>query len=93
MISMGRYLIHAIITLKGVRDPEGETIHKDLVLSNGYTGIRKIVSGKYLGFEVEVPSKEDAIKYVMEVCEKARLYNPTVHRLEILGVENEGGSD
>ncbi|WP_054856917.1 phosphoribosylformylglycinamidine synthase subunit PurS [Vulcanisaeta sp. JCM 16159] len=83
-----KYLVHTAIVLKGVRDPEGETILKDLVSISGFSNVNKVISGKYLGFIVDAKDGAEAVDYVREVCEKARIFNPTVHRLLILGVEN-----
>ncbi|ADY02144.1 phosphoribosylformylglycinamidine synthetase subunit PurS [Vulcanisaeta moutnovskia 768-28] len=82
-----RYLVHVAIVLKGSRDPEGETIHRSLVITNGYNSVNRVISGKYLGFLVESRSEMEAIKYIEELCMKARIYNPTVHKLLVLGVE------
>ncbi|BDR91005.1 phosphoribosylformylglycinamidine synthase subunit PurS [Vulcanisaeta souniana] len=85
--AQGRYLVHVVIILKGSRDPEGETIHRDLVITNGFNSINRVISGKYLGFVVESNSESEAIKYVEDLCTRTRIYNPTVHKLLVLGVE------
>ncbi len=91
---VGRYLVHVAIVLKGSRDPEGETILRDLILASGFGDVDRIVSGKYLGFIVRARDDAEAVRYVRDVCEKTRVFNPTVHRLIILGVVNaEGGGN
>ncbi|MGC8543676.1 MAG: phosphoribosylformylglycinamidine synthase subunit PurS [Vulcanisaeta sp.] len=90
--TINRYLVHAVIVLRGSRDPEGETILKDLILTSGFVNVDKVISGKYLGFVVKANDDKEAVRYVGEVCERARVFNPTVHRLVILGVENAQGS-
>jgi len=89
----GRYLVHVAITLKGSRDPEGETILKDVVTASGLSGVLKVRSGKYLGFVISAPNAEGAVKAVADLCYRLRIYNPTVHELLMLGVENEGSGD
>ncbi len=85
---MTKYLVHVAIVLKGSRDPEGETIYQNVVLSGGFTNVSRVRSGKYLGFEVEAQNEEEAVRLVQDLCFKLRIYNPTVHRLIVLGVEN-----
>ncbi len=91
---MKRYLVHTVIVLKGIRDPEGETILRDLVLAGGFNNVDRVISGKYLGFVVNATGVKEAIKYVRDLCERMRIYNPTVHELMVLGVEDaKGGRD
>jgi phosphoribosylformylglycinamidine synthase len=78
------YLVEVIITnKKGVRDPEGETIHKHLILRKGYASVQSVRTGKYLLLSVNALSGEDAIRIVKELCEKLRIYNPVVHDIEV----------
>jgi phosphoribosylformylglycinamidine synthase PurS subunit len=76
--------VEVIITnKKGVKDPEGETIHRYLILRKGYNMVQRVRAGKYLLLTVNAPSEEDAIKMVKEMCEKLRIYNPVVHDIEV----------
>lgn len=78
------FMVEAIITNKrGVRDPEGETIHRFLVLKRGYNSVKGIRTGKYLLFKVEASSPNEALNKVKEICEKLRIYNPIVHDIEV----------
>ena len=78
------FMVEAIITNKrSVRDPEGETIHKFLVLRRGYNSVKGIRTGKYLLFNVEASNPDDALSKVKEICEKLRIYNPVVHDIEV----------
>ena len=78
------FMVEAIVTNKrSVRDPEGETIHRFLVLKKGYNNVKGIRTGKYLVFNVEAPSPEEALSIVKEICEKLRIYNPVVHDIEV----------
>jgi len=78
------FMVEAIITNKrSVRDPEGETIHRFLVLRRGYNSVKDIRTGKYLLFNVEASSPNKALSKVKEICEKLRIYNPIVHDIEV----------
>jgi phosphoribosylformylglycinamidine (FGAM) synthase PurS component len=88
-----RFLVHVAIVLRGSRDPEGETILKDVIVASGFNGVSKVRSGKYLGFTVSAANSEEAAKIVSGLCYRLRIYNPTVHELLVLGVEDEGCGD
>ena len=76
--------VEVIITnKKGVRDPEGETIHQKLVLKRGFNLVKGVRAGKYLLFLVEAERESDALDYVRNLCEELRLYNPVVHDIEV----------
>jgi phosphoribosylformylglycinamidine synthase PurS subunit len=76
--------IEVIITnKKGVRDPEGETIHKHLILRKGYSVVSEVRTGKYILLSINASNGEEAIKIAKEICEKLRIYNPVVHDIEV----------
>jgi len=78
------YAVEVVITnKKQAKDPEGETIHKYLILKQGLDFVESVRSGKYLLFRVRAGSAEEAVKAVREICEKYRIYNPTVHDIEV----------
>jgi len=78
------YVIEVIITNKeNVRDPEGETIHRSLVIRRGFNDVAGIRAGKYLEFRVNKPSCREALEYVKELCYKLRIYNPVVHDIKV----------
>ena len=78
------YAVEVIITnKKQARDPEGETIHKYLILKQGVDSIESVRSGKYLLFMVRASSPEEAVEVVRGICERYRIYNPTVHDIEV----------
>jgi phosphoribosylformylglycinamidine (FGAM) synthase PurS component len=85
---MARFHVHTAIVLRGSRDPEGETILRDLVLASGARGVSSIWSGKYLRFTVESRDGAEAVELVRKICMELRIYNPSVHELVILGVED-----
>uniref|UniRef100_A0A7J3QDX1 Phosphoribosylformylglycinamidine synthase subunit PurS n=1 Tax=Ignisphaera aggregans TaxID=334771 RepID=A0A7J3QDX1_9CREN len=76
--------VEVIITnKKGVRDPEGETIHKHLILRKGYSMVSEVRTGKYILLSINASNSEEAIKIAKEICEKLRIYNPVVHDIEV----------
>ncbi|UXD21822.1 hypothetical protein IPA_08540 [Ignicoccus pacificus DSM 13166] len=82
---MSTYKIEVIIRNKKVaRDPEGETIYKELIGRSSYASeIKGIRSGKWLLFEVEADSLETALKDVEKLCKDLRIFNPVVHEMEV----------
>jgi phosphoribosylformylglycinamidine (FGAM) synthase PurS component len=86
-----RFTVELIITNKdGVRDPEGETLQKYVVekFSSKFLNTRV---GKYLRFEVEGSSREEAVELVKRLANERRLYNPLVHKIEVRVVGQDGG--
>lgn len=80
-----------IINKEGVRDPEGETIHRYIV--NKVTDkVEEVRAGKYLVFKVNSNSKDEAISIVKKIAEEKRLFNPIVHKIEIRAEKVEDGS-
>ncbi|MEL9997246.1 MAG: phosphoribosylformylglycinamidine synthase subunit PurS [Sulfolobales archaeon] len=78
------YLVEVVITNKrSVRDPEGETIHKELISRRGYANVKDVRSGKYLEFLVDSQTPEEALNYVRDICHKLRIYNPVVHDIKV----------
>jgi phosphoribosylformylglycinamidine (FGAM) synthase PurS component len=74
------YNIEIIIENKKLaRDPEGETIAKELIERRGISTIKGIRSGKYLRFLVEAEKEEEAIRLVEKIASDLRIYNPVVH--------------
>ncbi|MEM1541931.1 MAG: phosphoribosylformylglycinamidine synthase subunit PurS [Ignisphaera sp.] len=77
-------MVEVVITNKRtVRDPEGETIHKHLILRKGFNSVKNVRAGRYLLFAVESETPEKALEIVKEICEKLRIYNPVVHDIEV----------
>ena len=77
---MKTFLVEVIIENKpAARDPEGETIYRDLVCRGGYEQIKSVRTGKYLRMIVEAESKDEAKKLVVDMCNALRIYNPVVH--------------
>lgn len=66
------------------RDPEGETILKDLIVKGGYTSIKNVRSGKYLRLQVVAENEEKAKTVVSDVCNSFRIFNPIIHDCRIV---------
>jgi phosphoribosylformylglycinamidine synthase PurS subunit len=81
---MNNYTLEVIIENKpAARDPEGETILKDLINQNGFEMVKSVRSGKYLRINLEAESKEEAKNIVYRMCNDLRIYNPVIHVVSI----------
>ena len=65
------------------RDPEGETIHHNLILKGGYSQVTNVRAGKFLRMNVEASSPEDAKQLVRKLCDDLRIYNPAAHVCQV----------
>ncbi|MBS7625432.1 phosphoribosylformylglycinamidine synthase subunit PurS [Candidatus Bathyarchaeota archaeon] len=72
---------------KLARDPEGETIAKELIERRGISTIKSVRSGKYLRFLVEAGKEEEALRLVEKIANELRIFNPVVHicNIRIMG--------
>ncbi len=68
---------------EGARDPEGETILRDLVHRSGFDDVKSIRAGKYLRVDAESSSEEAAEALVRKMCDDLRIYNPAAHSLAV----------
>jgi phosphoribosylformylglycinamidine synthase len=85
VVYVGLYRVGVVVTYRReLRDPEGETIRRDLLQRAGYDRVREVRAGKYLDLLVEAETLEEAVRYVREACTKLRIYNPVVHTLEVI---------
>jgi len=66
-----------------LRDPEGETILRDLVHKKAGHGVRDIRTAKLLRFSVNAENGEEAERFVAKLCDELRLYNPVSHRFSV----------
>ena len=89
---MSKYKVEVIIRNKKVaRDPEGETILKELIGRSSYASeVKSVRSGKWLLFEVEANDLEEAIKDVERMCKELRIFNPVVHEMEVRPYQGGG---
>ena len=81
---MPKFIVQVVIENKPyINDPEGETIHRDLVVKGGYTAVHSVRSAKMLKMAVSSKSEKDAEKTVEKLCEELRIYNPVVSNCTI----------
>jgi phosphoribosylformylglycinamidine synthase PurS subunit len=74
-----KFLVQVIIENKPyINDPEGETIHRDLVVKGGYSAVKSVRSAKMLKMAVAAGSEKEAEKMVQKLCEDLRIFNPVV---------------
>jgi phosphoribosylformylglycinamidine synthase subunit PurS len=71
------------------RDPEGETIHRNLILKGGYDRVTGVRAGKVLRMTVQAESSREAENLVRKLCDDLRIYNPAAHSCEVRVVEKE----
>jgi phosphoribosylformylglycinamidine synthase PurS subunit len=65
------------------RDPEGETIMRDLIHNEGLASVKEVRTGKLLAVKVEAASEQEARDKVVAMCNDLRMYNPVAHSLSI----------
>ncbi len=87
-MNIGNFVVEVIIENKPLaRDPEGETIHRNLVLKGGYSQVTSVRAGKILRMNVEASSGDDARQLVQKMCDDLRIYNPAAHTCWVRIVE------
>jgi phosphoribosylformylglycinamidine synthase PurS subunit len=65
------------------RDPEGETIMRDLFHMSGLNIVKEVHTGKLLAVKVEAANQEEARDRVVSMCNDLRIYNPVAHSLSV----------
>ena len=65
------------------RDPEGETITRDLIHKEGFDGVRSVRAAKLLSIIVEAENEEQACSIAVKMCNDLRLYNPVAHTISV----------
>ncbi len=79
-MSPSSFIVEVVVENKPLaRDPEGETIHHNLILKGGYSQVTNVRAGKFLRMNVEASSEEDAKQLVQKLCDDLRIYNPAAH--------------
>ena len=74
-----KFIVQVIIENKPyINDPEGETIHRDLVVKGGYSNIQSVRSAKMLKMVVTSKTERDAEATVKKLCQELRIFNPIV---------------
>jgi phosphoribosylformylglycinamidine synthase len=87
---MSLFTVEIVIENKpAARDPEGETIWRDLVNKGGYNVVKSIRSAKLLRAKVEAQSEGEAKNIIFKMCNDLRIFNPVAHTCSITvkGVE------
>jgi len=86
-MSTRSYIVEVIVENKPLaRDPEGETIHHNLITKGGYNQVTSIRAGKLLRMSVEASSPDQARDLVKRLCEDLRIYNPAAHTCQVRNV-------
>ncbi len=84
---MRKFIVHVIIENKSyINDPEGETIHKDLVVKGGFSNIESVRSAKMLKMVVNSRTEKDAETTVEKLCKDLRIFNPVVSNCAVKAV-------
>ena len=65
------------------RDPEGETIARDLIHKSGFDCVKDVRTGKLLLANVEAANEREASERVLAMCNALRLYNPVAHTITV----------
>jgi phosphoribosylformylglycinamidine synthase subunit PurS len=79
-----KFVVQVVIENKPyINDPEGETIHRDLVVKGGYSSVQSVRSAKMLKMIVSSKSEKDAEATVKKLCEELRIFNPVVSNCTI----------
>ena len=78
------FSIEIVITNKPqARDPEGETIMRDLIHRNGLSSVKEVRTGKLLTINLEASNEDEARKNAISMCNDLRLYNPVAHSINV----------
>ncbi len=78
------YTVEVIVENKPLAaDPEGETIHRNLILKGGYSQVTDVRAGKLLRMSVEADSPDQARRLVKKLCDDLRIYNPAAHTCQV----------
>lgn len=77
---MPGYIVEIVIENKpAARDPEGQTVQKDLINRGGYQNVTSVRSGKYFRMKVNATSEEEAKETVFKLSNDLRIFNPVAH--------------
>src|SRR5439155_18171271 len=86
-MSTRNHVIEVIVENKPLaRDPEGETIHHNLIMKGGYNQVTDVRAGKLLRMTVEASSPDQARDLVKRLCNDLRIYNPAAHTCQVRNV-------
>jgi phosphoribosylformylglycinamidine synthase subunit PurS len=80
-----KFVVQVVIENKPfINDPEGETIHRDLIVKGGYSSVQSVRSAKMLKMVVKSQSKKEAKATVKRLCEELRIFNPVVSNCTVI---------
>ncbi len=78
------YTVEVVVENKPLaRDPEGETIHHNLILKGGYNQVTSVRAGKLLRMSVDADTPDHARDLVKKLCDDLRIYNPAAHTCQV----------
>ena len=84
---MSKFIVQVIIENKPyINDPEGETIHRDLVVKGGYSNVQSVRSAKMLKMVVNSKTERDAEATVKKLCQELRIFNPVVSNCTVKAI-------
>jgi phosphoribosylformylglycinamidine synthase subunit PurS len=84
---MPKFIVHVVIENKPfINDPEGETIHRDLVVKGGYSNVQSVRSAKMLKMVVNSKTERNAEVTVKKLCEELRIFNPVVSNCTVMTI-------
>jgi phosphoribosylformylglycinamidine synthase PurS subunit len=72
-----------------VSDPEGETIHRDLIVKGGYSNIKSVRCTKNLKIIVTAKSKSVAEESVRKMCKELRIFNPVISNCYVKAIAKQ----
>jgi phosphoribosylformylglycinamidine synthase len=79
-----RFVVRVEIANKPlVRDVEGESILRDLVLKSSRNKIDEIRTAKVIRFKIWGKDEEEVTGKVKRICDELRIYNPLVSTCKI----------
>ncbi len=77
---MTEYIVEIVIENKpAARDPEGQTVQKDLINRGGYDMVTSVRSGKYFRMKVKATTEQEAKEIVFKLSNDLRIFNPVAH--------------
>ena len=83
-MSPGSYAVEVIVENKPLaRDPEGETIQRNLILKGGYAQVTSVRAGKLIRMKVEADTPDAASRLVKQLCDDLLIYNPAAHVCQV----------
>ena len=72
-----KFAVEVVIESKpAAKDPEGETIARDLLQRNGFDSVTSVRTAKLLRVFIEASDEAQAKKLVERACNELRLVNP-----------------